>query len=90
MIGIIIDPWIIAACIATIFLFQTFIPLPPVIGFLARGEIALLVWSPFEIDPTLILASTYTLWLINIVLPSILGLFFFIMTKYRKTNKGAQ
>jgi len=59
--------------IATIFLVQTSLPLPPIIGFLARGEIALLVWEAYQFNELSILASSYLLWLINLILPSIVG-----------------
>lgn len=59
--------------ISTIFLVQTSLPLPPVLGFLARGEIALLVWEELAFNPISILGATYTLWLINLILPSIVG-----------------
>jgi hypothetical protein len=59
--------------IATIFLVQTSLPLPPVLGFLARGEIALLVWQGFEFNELSILASSYILWFLNLIIPSILG-----------------
>lgn len=62
------------AGIATIFLIQASIPLPPVMGLLARGETALLVWGVFSPDQVSILAATFTLFVINIAVPSLLGL----------------
>jgi hypothetical protein len=59
--------------IATIFLVQTSLPLPPVLGFLARGEIALLVWENYEFNELSILASSYILWFLNLIIPSVLG-----------------
>lgn len=72
--GIPVAPEMAYAGIATIFLVQTSIPLPPALGLLARGEIALLVWSGFTEEPTLILAASYGLFIINLTLPSLLGL----------------
>lgn len=59
--------------IASIFLVQTSLPLPPVLGFLARGEIALLVWQGYEFNELSILASSYLLWLLNLIIPSVIG-----------------
>lgn len=59
--------------IASIFLVQTSLPLPPVLGFLARGEIALLVWANHEFNELSILASSYILWFLNLIIPSIAG-----------------
>ncbi|WP_235298818.1 lysylphosphatidylglycerol synthase domain-containing protein [Portibacter marinus] len=59
--------------IATIFLVQTSLPLPPIIGFLARGEIALLVWSTYELNEISVLAASYFLWFLNLILPALVG-----------------
>lgn len=62
--------------IATIFLFQTSIPLPPLMGLVARGELAIYIWSsftPFEIN---ILAATFFLWIINLIIPALVGTLF--------------
>jgi uncharacterized membrane protein YbhN (UPF0104 family) len=78
------------ACIATIYVIQTSIPLPPVFGLLARGEIAIKIWSLFpsglnnEIG---ILAATFTLWLINLIIPSLFGLILLLKTNFFKTKK---
>lgn len=78
--------WMLQACgievptdmayagIATIFLVQTSIPLPPALGLLARGEIAILVWSPYSEDPLRILVASFGLFIINLALPSLIGL----------------
>ena len=59
----------------TIFLIQSGLPLPPFLSVLARGELALIVWGIFEINELTILSITFTIWLINLVLPSMIGLF---------------
>lgn len=65
----------IAWCgIALIFLIQTSIPLPPVLGLLARGEIAIFVWGEFDANEWSILTASYGLFLINLLVPGILGL----------------
>lgn len=70
-------PWLDAAAgIATIFLIQASVPLPPAVGLLARGQIALFVWGFFTADQLDILAATFTLFVINIALPSLAGLLF--------------
>ena len=73
-VGIEINIWIAYAGIATIFLVQTSIPLPPALGLLARGEIALLVWGNFTTDSILILAASYGLFIINLTLPALIGM----------------
>ncbi|MEK7258101.1 MAG: lysylphosphatidylglycerol synthase domain-containing protein, partial [Bacteroidota bacterium] len=58
------------AGIAAIFLVQASIPLPPVMGLLARSEIALFVWGFFSQDQVGILAASFSLFLINIAVPA--------------------
>ena len=68
-------PWLTGmAGIATIFLVQASVPLPPVMGLLARGEIALFVWGYFAESQVNILAATFSLFVINIAVPALLGL----------------
>ncbi len=61
------------AGIATIFIVQTSIPLPPLLGLLARGELALLVWRQFDAPAVSILAATFSLFIINLCLPALVG-----------------
>jgi len=65
--------------ILIVFLLQTGIPLPPSTGLLGRGNIALLIFSYLSIlegTAMAILSATFSLWMLNVVLPSILGAFF--------------
>lgn len=62
------------AGIATIYLVQASVPLPPLMGLLARGEIALYIWGFFSKNQVDILAATFSLFVINLVVPALLGL----------------
>jgi hypothetical protein len=73
------------SCIATIYLLQTSIPLPPVVGLLARGEIAVKIWGLFTDNNLSILAATYTLWVINLILPALIGLVFILQLNILKS-----
>jgi hypothetical protein len=73
------------AGIATIFFVQASIPLPPVMGLLARGEIALFVWGVFSRNDVGILAATFTLFVINIAVPALLGLGCIVRTNILKS-----
>ncbi len=66
------------ACIAAIFLLQTSIPLPPLMGLLMRGEVALFVWGHFCGNELSILAATFGLWVINMILPALMGIIFIV------------
>ena len=66
------------AGIATIFLFQTSIPLPPLMGLFVRGKIALDIWGLFSENELGILASTFSLWILNLIIPALIGTVFII------------
>ena len=79
-------PWLLGmAGIATIFLVQASVPLPPAMGLLARGEIALFVWGFFTQDHVDILAATFSLFVINIAVPALLGLVFIVQVNIIKS-----
>lgn len=61
------------AAIATIYLIQTSVPLPPLIAIFARGEIAILIWSVFSSDAGSILAASLSLFILNLSVPALLG-----------------
>lgn len=73
------------SCIATIYLLQTSIPLPPVMGLLARGEIALQIWGLFNANKISILAATFSLWIINLIIPALIGLVFILKVNMLKS-----
>jgi hypothetical protein len=59
--------------VATIFFLQSNLPLPPALSVLARGEMAIFLWSVFTSNVLGIIAASFSLWIINLVLPAILG-----------------
>jgi len=72
------------SAILFVFLLQTGLPIPPTVGLLARGSLAVWVFGWFLQDaqaPDLalqsaVLASTFTLWVINLLLPAAFGALF--------------
>lgn len=83
-LGVDVSPWVGFAGISTLFLFQTSLPLPPVVGLLARGEAALFVWGPFSDQPLSILAASYGLFIINLSVPALLGAIVIVQTNVSK------
>ena len=61
-----------------VFLIQSGIPLPPFLSMLARVEIAVIIWSVFERDVMIILSATFSLWIINLLIPSLIGAIFLV------------
>lgn len=84
-----VAPLVMLGNITGIILIQTGIPLPMFLSILARGEIAILVWSASGVDSITALAATFLIWFINLIVPSVIGLF--ILTKvdfYRYFKKN--
>lgn len=64
--------------ISTIFLLQTSIPLPPITGLLVRGNLAIHIWNFYGANELAVLASTFGLWIINLILPALFGAIFIV------------
>jgi hypothetical protein len=60
--------------IGTIFLIQSSIPLPPIMGLLARGEIAVFILGLISYSMPIALLAAGLLWVINLICPALLGL----------------
>jgi hypothetical protein len=78
----------ISGNIAGIYLIQSGIPLPPFAGVLARGELAILVWAQSGVEAIIALAATFTLWIINLMVPAGAGLW--VLYRAGKTGEGEQ
>ncbi len=83
--GIGIPVWDALAGVSSIFFIQTSVPLPPVSALLARGQIAMLIWTPFGANAISILAATFSLFIINLIIPAFLGLIYIIKTNAIKS-----
>ncbi len=64
------------AGVSSIYLIQSGIPLPPILDIAARAEIAFLIWGNFSENILGILSATFGLWIINLIIPSLFGLFY--------------
>jgi hypothetical protein len=85
-----VDSEIMEQCgnIAGIYLIQSGIPLPPFASVLARGELAILIWSHSGIEAVIALAATFTLWMINLMIPAGMGLL--VLLQAGKTGEEEQ
>ena len=63
-----------AIAVGTIFLIQSSIPLPPMMGLLARGEIAIFILGLLSYSSAIALLAAGLLWVINLICPALLGL----------------
>lgn len=67
--------------VSTIFFLQSNIPLPPAMSVIARGEMAIFLWSAFTTNVLGILSATFLLWSINLLLPALVGMVFILKKK---------
>ncbi len=73
-VGVTLPGRSVFAGVGTIYLVQTGLPLPPALGFLARGEVALLVWQAWQIAPLQVLTASYGLFALNLAFPAFVGI----------------
>ncbi|MDA9773571.1 flippase-like domain-containing protein [Saprospiraceae bacterium] len=66
------DPRIVFG-IMLIFAVQTLLPLTPILQFTVRGSIAITILTPFISGSETVLAMSYTMWLLNLLIPAIVG-----------------
>ena len=83
--GVELDIKTLLACVAIVYLIQSSLPLPAMLSLLARGEIAILVFSVFNVNEISILATTFGLWIINLLLPAFFGLILLWKTRLLET-----
>lgn len=64
--------------IAAIYMVQAGLPLPPGAGLLTRAELALMLWGDGALAQAAILSGTLLLFVINLGLPALLGMWFIV------------
>lgn len=69
-------------CISSIFLVQGFLPSFILIQIGVRGATALFFFGLFVSDTAGILLAAYSLWIINIMLPGMVGLYYLLKLKW--------
>lgn len=79
-------PWhILLLGVFVIYLLQSGLPLPPALGLLSRGELGVLIWQNYEVNPLVILAASLALFIINLAIPALLGLMVIVKTNITKS-----
>lgn len=73
------------AGVAIIFLLQTIVPLPALAGLVVRGSLAVFMWSYFGANELASLSVTFLLWIINLILPALIGTFFLFSVNITKS-----
>jgi hypothetical protein len=70
--------------IFSIYLIQAGIPLPPGFSVITRSELALMVWGNANLAPLSIVSATFSLYIINLVIPALIGALLIV----NKKSKG--
>ena len=83
--GVTLETMTLFACVAIVYLIQSSLPLPAMLSLLARGEIAILVFSVLSVNEISILATTFGLWIINLLLPAFFGMILLWRTRLLET-----
>ncbi|MBK6665201.1 MAG: flippase-like domain-containing protein [Saprospiraceae bacterium] len=83
-LGAAIAPDVLIGNITGIYLVQTILPIPAFFSVIARGELAILVWTSAGFDQVSALVATFGLWLINLIIPALIGLLIIYKTDIKK------
>lgn len=67
-----------------IYLLQSSIPLPPILGIVARTQIAIFVLGIYSDNYTSILSVPVILWMINLLIPSLFGIVILMKSNFNK------
>lgn len=76
---------LLVSAISTIYMMQTVMAVPPVLYWLIRGELALLILGNFSSQGVFILAATFSLWVLNQAFPAIVGWVILMRTNISKS-----
>ena len=74
--------------IAVIFIFQAVIPSITVVELGVRGNLAVFFFSNISNNSLGILSASFMLWLINLIVPALIGLIFIFKNKSIKSSAG--
>ena len=67
--------------IAVMYFLSSIVPMLAIFDFVVKGSVAVFVFSYFEVPPLIILSITTFMWLLNFVLPAIIGSYFVLKFK---------
>lgn len=87
--GIVAPAILLLSIISTLIMIQSLIPLPDFIGLLSRAQVGVMMWGLIAVGLDLAVAITTTIWIINILLPSIVGLPYVLSAKQLSTKTNS-
>lgn len=72
------------------FFCQSLLPLPPVASLVGRGGVAIILFTQLGISEYVILSATFSIWVINLLIPAFCGMILFMnIKKLRFTYSGS-
>jgi hypothetical protein len=69
------------SAITSIYLIASIIPMLSLFDFVLKGTVAVFIFSFYNIQPIIILSITSIMWILNFVLPAIIGSYFVLTFK---------
>lgn len=84
-LGLPLHPFSGLAGVAAIFTLQAGIPMPPGVGMLTRTEFGMLLWGDSMESTTIVLLASTLLFVINLILPALAGLYFLTLTRIQSS-----
>lgn len=76
--------------VISFFFLQTVLPLPPALGWIARIQLAVILGGVLSIHPMQAIVASLILWLLNLVIPGLLGGFFLLNQNLYKHLKNVR
>lgn len=84
--GILAPAYLLISIISTTLMIQSMIPVPFIAGLLTRAQISIMLWGLIGINFDKALTVSFVIWMINLLLPSLLGLKYVLMLEPIKEN----
>lgn len=79
--------WLGVSGIFSIYLIQAGIPLPPGLDVITRSELAIWIWGSQLVNPVAILSATFSLYLLNLIIPALLGSWLIVKKENKKLKE---
>ena len=69
------------SAITSVYLIASVVPMLSMFDFVLKGTVAIWIFSFYNVQPIIILSITSIMWLLNFVLPAIIGSYFVLTFK---------
>ncbi|MFA5218369.1 MAG: hypothetical protein WC388_05460, partial [Bacteroidales bacterium] len=87
--GVSLEFWSGMAAISLIYMIMHFLLVPTIGDLGVRGSLSILILEPFTTDVPAIVFATFAAWIINIMLPSLIGLLMLKRIRFETVREEA-